>query len=270
MGLPESRYALRGGQWGYDRLLVLSRERWPDTERLLHQAGVATGNRCVDLGCGGGEVTMEIANMVGTSGSVLGIDRDEVKLDLARKAAAGRYLRNVEFRQGSVQQWNEVESYDLVYSRFLLQHLPGPVDVIKRMWQSVRRGGVLVIEDADHDAWAVDPPNPGFDFFYRNLREVLHHAGGDSTIGRKLYRYFLEAGIANPHVKLVAPLRLRGEGKVMALLTLESISESITGSNLATADEVTAALTSLQEVTKDPRSLFCGPRVFQVYAKKSR
>ena len=51
-----ARYVIRGGRHGYDRLQVLHRSRWPDTARLFERVGVAPGMRCIDLGCGGGEV----------------------------------------------------------------------------------------------------------------------------------------------------------------------------------------------------------------------
>ena len=76
---------IRGGREGYERLLVLARERWPDTAALFDRAGLAPGMHCVDLGCGGGQVTLEMARLVAPGGSVTGVDMDEVKLDLARR-----------------------------------------------------------------------------------------------------------------------------------------------------------------------------------------
>jgi ubiquinone/menaquinone biosynthesis C-methylase UbiE len=90
-------YVIRGGKQGYDRLLLLARERWADTRALLERAGISAGMRCIDIGCGGGEVTMEIARLVAPGGTVTGADVDEIKIALARQAAAARQLGNVEF-----------------------------------------------------------------------------------------------------------------------------------------------------------------------------
>ena len=57
-------YVLRGGKPGYDRLLLLARNRRADTRALLERAGICAAMRCIDIGCGGGEVTMAIAAMV--------------------------------------------------------------------------------------------------------------------------------------------------------------------------------------------------------------
>ena len=93
---------IRGGSDGYTRLQVLARARRADTVELLRRAGLLPGMRCLDLGCGGGEVSFELASLAGVSGSVVGIDMDEVKLALAREAATGRGFANVEFRAGNV------------------------------------------------------------------------------------------------------------------------------------------------------------------------
>ncbi len=114
------RYVLRGGQPGYERLQVLARIRQADTAELFRRVGVASGSRCIDLGCGGGEVTFDLARLAGPSGSVVGVDMDEAKLALARQAAARAGIGNVEFRVANVGAWDEPASYDLVYCRFLL------------------------------------------------------------------------------------------------------------------------------------------------------
>jgi 2-polyprenyl-3-methyl-5-hydroxy-6-metoxy-1,4-benzoquinol methylase len=145
------RYVIRGGKEGYERLLLLARERWPDTAALFKRACLSPGMRCIDLGCGGGEVTLEIARLVDPGGSVTGVDMDEIKLGLARREAVRRGLGNVEFRLLDVGDWDEPGSYDVVYCRFLLQHLSQPVGLLRRMWAGVRPGGVLIVEDADFD-----------------------------------------------------------------------------------------------------------------------
>jgi ubiquinone/menaquinone biosynthesis C-methylase UbiE len=58
--------------------------------------------RCLDLGCGGGAVTLELARMVGPNGHVTGIDADDVVLDLGRADAAQQGLANVEFQVADV------------------------------------------------------------------------------------------------------------------------------------------------------------------------
>jgi ubiquinone/menaquinone biosynthesis C-methylase UbiE len=263
------RYVIRGGREGYERLRLLARDRWTDTSDLFRRAGLSPAVRCVDLGCGGGEVTFEIARLIGPDGLVAGVDMDEVKLDLARRSAAERGVRNVSFRALNVNDWSEPDAYDFVYCRFLLQHLSRPVDLLRRMWEAVRQGGVIVVEDADFDGWYCHPPNDGLDFFLRTYSQVIKRRGGDHGIGRKLYGYFLDAGVPAANVSVVQSVHTVGEGKTLALSTLDATADAVVSEELATRDEVNAALTSLSQFTGNPRSLIGGPRIFQLWCRRS-
>lgn len=265
----EERYVIRGGKEGYQRLLVLSRDRWPDTLALLKRAEVRSGMNVLDLGCGGGEVTLELARLVGPQGRVTGVDMDAVKLDLARGAAAERKIPNVEFRRQNVNEWDEPDAYDAVYSRFLLHHLQSPVELLRRMWAAVRREGVLIIEDADFDGWCADPANDGFDFFVRVYSDVVRHHGGDPTLGRKLRRYLLDAGVPDPELALVQPVRRTGEAKALPWSTLEASSEAILSAKLATPGELTSALESLAQFVENPATITSGPRIFQAWIRRT-
>jgi len=247
--------------------LLLARDRWADTRALLERAGISAGMRCIDIGCGGGEVTMEIARMVAPGGTVVGVDMDEVKLALARQAAAARGLGNVEFIARDARGWDEPGGYDAVYARFLLHHLSQQDSLLRRMWDAVAEGGVLIVEDADFDGWCCDPPNEGFDLFLNAYRQVLGRRGGDHATGRKLYRSFLAAGIPQPEVRLVQPVH-RGEAKALAWTTLDATADAIISEGIATKDQITAALESLRRFTDDPSTLICGPRVFQLWSRR--
>jgi SAM-dependent methyltransferase len=264
-----TRYVLHGGQAGYDRLLVLSRERWPDTEALFRRAGLGAGSKCVDLGCGGGEVTLEIAKWVGPNGSVLGLDLDPVKLELATTAARDRGIRNAEFRRVLVQEWDAPKTYDVAYSRLLLQHLPKPVDLLRRMWESLRPGGLLMAEDVDWHGWTSDPSNAGIVFLREKYAELLERRGGDPHFGLRLYRTCREIGIPDPHLNVVASFRSTEQGKVIALLTLDAIAAALQSEGVATPSEIASARSSLETLLADPTSATMGPTLFQVFARKS-
>jgi ubiquinone/menaquinone biosynthesis C-methylase UbiE len=189
------RYAISGGREGYERLRVLAAARRGSTLELFKLADLRPGMRCADLGCGSGDVTFEMAALAGPAGSAVGVDMDQAKLELARETARERALANVAFEAGDVNQWQGAGDYDFVYCRFLLQHLTRPVDLLRRMWEAVRPGGVLAVEDADLEGLFCDPDNNGFSFYRRIYAEVLTRNGGDPGCARRLGRYFREIGI---------------------------------------------------------------------------
>lgn len=130
------------------------------------------------------------------------------------------------FRVSDINSWDEPDAYDVVFCRFVLQHLSQPLHLLRRMWAAVHVGGVLIVEDADFDGWCCHPPN-GFDFFVRAYAQVIHRRGGDHALGRKLYQHFLDAEIPGPHVTLVQRVHIEGEGKALAWSTLDATADAI-------------------------------------------
>jgi len=267
--LERERYVIRGGREGFERLKLLHRVRWPDTSDLLDLVGLQDGMRCADLGCGGGEVTFEIAGLVGPDGRVTGFDMDEVKLELGRAAAVERGIENVDFRAADVNDWDEPDVYDLVFCRVLLQHLSRPVDLLRRMWAAVRPGGVIAVEDVDFDGLFCDPPNDGFEFYARAFPLAIRLHGGDPTLGRKLYRYFREAGIPAAEFRVPAQrVRSTGDTKTLALATLDATAEAMIDGGIATGEEIEAARASLAAFVADPDTVLADPRVFQCWSRR--
>jgi ubiquinone/menaquinone biosynthesis C-methylase UbiE len=262
------RYVIRGGLWGYERLQVLARSLWPATSALLDRVGLGSGMSCLDLGCGGGAVTLELARLVGQDGQVAGIDMDEVKLAMARQAARDRGWSNVEFRAGNVYDWAELASYDLVYCRNLLQHLSRPVDVLRAMWAAVRDGGVIVVEDADFTGSFCDPPNAGFAFWVDAYQRVLERHGGDPQIGRKLHRYFAAAGIPAPELTISQRADTVDEAKTLPQYTVEATADAIVAAGIASADQVREALASLTAFAADPSTVVSSPRIVQAWSRR--
>ena len=261
-------YVIRGGQAGYERLAVLARVWQPTTIALFDRAGVGPGMRCLDVGCGGGAVTLDLARRVGPSGIVTGIDLDEVKLGLARVAAAEESLTNVDFRAMNVYELTDEQSFDVVYCRFVLQHLERPVGVLRAMWSAVRPGGVLVVEDADFDGLFCDPPNDGFAFYARSYQQVLAHHGGNPVIGRTLHRLFTEAGVPPPEFDVAVSVGRDGDIKGLALLTLAATGELIVQDGIATQADVDAAAASLAEFVADDTTVIGSPRNFQAWSRR--
>ena len=224
--------------------------------------------RCVDLGCGGGEVTFEIARLVGAEGHVTGVDMDEVKLSLGRESAAQRGCSNVEFRVGNVTEWEEAGGV-----RPRLLPLPAaapepPGRPAERMWAAVAPAGRSWSRTPTSRACSVTRPTTDSAFYARVYPRVLQQRGGDAAIGRKLSRYFLDAGIPDPEPELVQRADAIGEAKTLSLSTLEATAEAIVEEALASTDEVNAAIDDLAAFTADEGTVVGDPRVFQLWSSR--
>jgi ubiquinone/menaquinone biosynthesis C-methylase UbiE len=258
------RYVIRGGAEGLARLDTLARVLWPTTQHLLQRAGIVRGMRCLDLGCGGGHVSLEMARLVGAEGRVLGIDMDTTKLELARQRAKQHGLR-VTFERANVHELSVEAHYDVVYARFLLTHLPEPADVVQCMLRALRPGGVMIVEDIQISASFAYPASAALARHVEWYEAAVERRGGDPNIGPKLPSLLRAAGIEHVQLSVVQPSFLQGEGKTIHQLTMENIAATVIGEGLATQEEVEHVTSELALLADDPDSLVALPRIFQVW-----
>jgi ubiquinone/menaquinone biosynthesis C-methylase UbiE len=122
----EDRYIIRGGLEGRERLRVLARAMHPTTAALFDRIGIGPGMTCLDVGCGGGDVTCELARRTAPGGRAVGIDMDGTKLATARDEAEAHAGLTVEYREGDVLTTDIAPEYDVIYVRFLLTHMADP------------------------------------------------------------------------------------------------------------------------------------------------
>jgi len=264
-----SHYVIRGGQEGKRRLEILARVMWPTTFQLLKRIGVCEGMFCLDLGCGGGDVAIGIARLVGAKGRVVGIDMDSIKLGAARQEAARQGLSHVEFRDGNVLEWSEESAYDLIYARFLLTHLRDRDVLVARMRRALRPGGVLAVEDIDFTGYFCHPSNDAFNRYVELYRAVVLLRGGDPDIGPKLHNLLFQAGFQSVSLHLVQPVHVDQEGKEICLSTLVNIAEAVLAEGITQEAELSAVISELERFTLDATTIVGFPRVFQAWGRRA-
>ena len=268
MGQDEANnYVLRGGAEGAERLRLLARAVWPTTRSFLRRLGLRQGMHCLDAGCGIGAVSLKLSGRVGVSGKVVGIDLDERCLGLARQEGTRRNLQPI-FRPESVTDLADEGIYDLVYSRFLLTHLPEPWRAIERMVRAARPGGLVAVEDIEFSGHFCYPVCPAFDRYLCLYQQAVRLTGGDPNIGPRLVDLLMETGLTEIDLSVVQPAFRKGRGKRMAQVTLEHIREAVVRSQLATSEEIDAVIRELDQFARRRRTIISLPRIFQVCGRR--
>jgi SAM-dependent methyltransferase len=266
--MDEHHYLIRGGLEGRERLRVLGRVMRPTTLALLERAGVGAGMRCLDVGCGGGDVTFDLASLVGATGRAVGVDVDATKVELARAEAAQEAVTNVEFRVSDVTEGLGEASYDVVYARFVLTHLRDPEAAVAEMRRVLRPGGRLVLEDIDFRGSFCDPEDSGFERYEAIYVESARRAGGDPHIALRLPSMLVAAGFERVRPHVVQPAALDGEVKVLPALTLENIRATAVRHDVATDDEIDRLVDRLYAIARDPATFVGNPRMVQVIGER--
>ncbi len=120
----------------------------------LDRLGLREGWRCADVGAGGGDVTVALAEVVGRDGRVYAVDSDPRARDAVAKAAAG-HAQVIAITQAG-EDLLLPEPVDLAFCRFLLIHVYDPLVVVRRMARAVRDGGWVVVQEPITSAGRVD------------------------------------------------------------------------------------------------------------------
>ena len=113
----------------------------------LDRLDLREGWRCVDVGAGGGDVTVALAQLVGRDGRVYAVDSDPAARDATAEAAAAAGTAQVLCITQAAEDLTLPEAVDLAFCRFLLLHVVEPVAVLARMAGAVRPGGWVVAQE---------------------------------------------------------------------------------------------------------------------------
>ena len=265
--MDNDHYVIRGGVAGRERLRLLEEVMGPATRGLLADVGIASGATCLDVGCGGGDVSFALARATGASGRVVGVDLDETKLAMARAEAAQQGLANIEFQARDVVGWEAGESFDVVSARFLLTHLSEPGALLAALRRRLRPGGVIIVEDIDFRGHFAEPDCRALVRFVELYTASVQRRGGDANIGPRLPGLLRDAGLERVEMKLFHPAALQGGIKLLACVTLENIADAVLADGLTTAEELRATIAELYAFARDPHTVLGGPRVFQAWGR---
>jgi SAM-dependent methyltransferase len=260
-------YMLATGDEAANRLLLLDRIFGASTRELLKAAGISPGMKVAEIGCGSGLVSLWLAKTVGATGTVTAADSSGEQLQLAEKNASD--LNNISFHRADAYATGlPRESFDLVYSRFLMCHLREPLRALAEMRALLRPGGILVCEDHDDGGIFTEPPTRAYQRLVEISQSVNASRGLDSYIGLKLPRLFHEAGFTGPDVRVMQLAFLRGEEKRFWELTLREAAPAIFAAGASSPEELESICAEMQAIASDESVLLMLARVTQVWARR--
>jgi ubiquinone/menaquinone biosynthesis C-methylase UbiE len=163
----------------------------------LRELAPRPGERMIDIGAGLGQFARAVAKITGTR--TVGVERSvqQIEEGLAQTRAAGEE-HLLDLRQGDATDLaledDEWACFDIAHARFLLEHVPRPLDVVKGMVRAVRPGGRVVLEDDDHAHLRLWPEPAGFAPVWQAYMRAYDRAGNDPYVGTRLVQLLHDAG----------------------------------------------------------------------------
>jgi SAM-dependent methyltransferase len=231
-------------------------------DAALQRLQLAGGEKILDVGSGLGQLTRAMARAAGPLGRVVGVERSLEQLREARRLSkVDQEETLVDFRQGSAtalplrrEEWG---AFDIVHTRFLLEHVSDPLAVVRMMVEAARPSGRIVLQDDDHDVLRIFPEPDGFYDLWQAYMLSYKKAGNDPHVGRRLVSLLHESGVkltgnhwlffgscaGHPHFASYAA-NLRG--------VLQTAREAIIQDELFSGTRFDAAIESLKRWEMNP------------------
>lgn len=203
---PEERLRLRGLEMLWDSV----------TRRRLIAAGIGKGQRCLEVGAGGGSVVRMMADLAQTR--VVAVDMDPRFLD----PNDNRYeVRTLDITSATAL---EGEQFDVIHCRFLLMHLLDPSAVLRTFYRRLAPGGFVLIEEPNMHSWApADPKAPDADRLDRVIRVSLDAAEiagvWRNALGPRLQAMLQEVGFTGVECEGTCWVAADEHPEIMAVIT---------------------------------------------------
>jgi len=232
-------YALGHDEHELDRLRTQARLIDPVTRRFFDEAGIEQGMRVLDVGCGAGDTSRLFAEMVGETGSVVGVDRAAAAIAAARARAEG--LANLSFLEGDPSEMRFDRQFDAVVGRYVLMFQRDPAAMLRALASHVRPGGLIAFHELTYEGVSSSPPLAIFDQVWRWNAETTRLYGAKTNMGDRLYAAFVTAGLPAPTLRAES-LWGKAAGAADVLLRtrnlIRSLMPEIVRLGVATREEV--------------------------------
>ena len=194
-----------------ERLALQHRVWRPRALDAWRRAGFTEGQALLDVGCGPGHATLDLAEIVGPSGQVVAIDRSRRFLDALEAARLRRGLANITSHEVDLDEGDlPAAAADGAWSRWVFAFVKRPRDLLARVGEALRPGGVLVAHEYFHySTWGLAPRSPEIEEFVGVVTASWRASGGEPDVGLEMPRWLQELGFEirslRPIIDVVPP-----------------------------------------------------------------
>jgi SAM-dependent methyltransferase len=229
------------------------------------------GCTIVDIGCGPGYATLDLAEIVGFGGRVIAIDRSRRFLDWLARDAAARRLENIDIVEGDLGDTILPEACaDFIWCRWLLAFVSAPAAVIEKMVRALKPGGSLMIQEYyDYRSWRLAPATPEIEYMCEVVMKSWRAEGGEPDIGIALPALLSDAGLDVTLAEAVTFVsRPRDFSWQWTDAFVASAPSRLVELGWLTIEEAERIRIAWRARTADPKTLMFSPGVMQLIARK--
>ncbi len=239
--------------------------------KIWERAGIRAGQTVLDIGCGPGYTSLDLAGLVGPQGRVVAIDVSGRFIEHLKQRQRANGDTTIDARVGDVQQLDlDEESVDAAYQRWVVCFVKDPEAVIRGVARALRPGAAFAIQDyVNYEGVLVGPRSDAFQRFMRVVAETWNGQGGDTTIGLRLPTLLAKYGLVPVEI---SPLqRVARPGSQLwnwPTIFIETYAPKLVEEGRLTASEHEALIRDWSARTDDPSAFFCTPPMVEIIAVK--
>ncbi len=261
-----SNYFLSTNDQARERLTLQHQLYVKSSVNLLHEAGIRPGMKGLEIGCGAGDMTRELARLLAGEGSLLATDYSEEQVAYVEKNTCD--FENIRYKVWDVNQLSELnETFDFIYCRMVLHHLVDASAAMLQMKKCLNPGGVILCEEPSlFDSVICYPESQALRQFVHYVQNSFIRNAKDYKIAYKMEQEFKALGLNILHHGLFEPLLTTADEKMIYAMALNDISNQLIASNSADREDINALSKKLIELAKSDTSL-SWIRMHQVIAK---
>ena len=267
----EHEYVLGTHDDEFARLGLQHRIWAASAHALWERAGLAPGQSILDVGCGPGYTSRDLALLAGPSGRVTAVDISERFIEHVRAHTPLAASAPIEAILGDVQHMDlPAHSFDFAYTRWVMCFVADPERVVAGVARALKPGGVFAVQDyADYLAVRVSPTSPVFERVFETVAQSWRVRGGDPMIGDRLPRIMLDCGL---RIREIRPLVRIGRAGGMLwnwpTTFFRIFLESLVESDMLSAEDRDAFHAEWEKRSTDPAAYFTTPSMVEIIAEK--
>jgi SAM-dependent methyltransferase len=273
VGQRVHRYLLDGSDEDLKRLLAISELLSPSTRTALRRSGIAAGWAVIDCGCGPLGGLLDLAEMVGPAGRVVGVDASRPAVERARSAVAALGLGNVEIVVGDV---HDVQAsalggpFDLALTRLFLPYQPDPARTLRQIAALLRPGGwIIAQEPLRHPAPRSFPHLPALDTYWGLFHRLVEGFGAPAQAVEQLPGSAAAAGLEVVRMDGWFVVDDPDQGFATHAGTLAAARERATAAGLVTGEEIDGVVSDLRAAGNGGYQWVTGPFFLDLTLRKT-
>ncbi|KIA76071.1 class I SAM-dependent methyltransferase [Parachlamydia acanthamoebae] len=221
-------YIFKTGAGEIIRLKALNTLLNRDTCDLLDRFRLE-GKTILEVGCGLGIISAELAKRVGKEGKVAAIDNSDNLLNFAREHGKEQGVSNVDYLNVDIYDIDTQtfsQKFDVLYGRYIIVNLSNPVQAIEHLLGLLKEGGTIILEEAILNQGFCYPPNEAYKKWQKILDVGLWKNQKDPTIGLQLHSIFERKNIKVIEQRMIQPLLNTPEKKSLVTQSLSNSKEN--------------------------------------------